>query len=1252
MKKLLLACMMVIGFGASAQISLGGTSTTTGGLPVDPYWGYTYSQQIYSKAEINASAAGSITGLKFYLNTSASISNSNEWVIYMAHTTKTSFSSLTDWIPLADLTQVYSGVVTKSGGEVTITLDTPFAYNNIDNLVIAVDENKSGLNGITDRFYSYASGISNSSIFYRSDSSNPDPATPPTASQRAGDKSRITILGLTPNPPACPNVTAPAANATGVSLTPNLTWSASSGANSYNISLGTTPGGTDILNNHNVTTTNYTVPAAAGLQYGTTYYLTVTAVNAIGESTGCTERQFTTTTTIPCPTVSAPANNASNVVLTPTFTWSAVNGVQGYRLTIGTTSGGNDILNAQDVGNVTTYTLLTPLNPSTTYYYSIVAYSGTLSSSSCTVRNFTTVCGVLPVPYTHDFASFPGTCWSTMSGGTPANPGTGSGSSNWVSDGFLNSGTSGAASFNIYSSGRAGWLISPTFDLSAGNKRLKFNYGFTNYNSGTAITAMGADDNFQILMSTDGGTTWTSLNIWDASTGTYPNTSTEYIYDLSAVTSSTVKFAFYATSGSVNNSLDYDVHVDNFKIEDIPSCLEPMMISSTAITSDSATIEWTAPSPAPADGYVIYYSTTNTAPTASTVLDATNSLTTTTTSGTITGLSPNTTYYVWVRSTCSSALQSPWAGIHTFTTLCTAFNIPYLENFNSVTTPALPACTSIENLGLGNNWITYSGAGGNFTGNVLNYSYNSNNAANVWFYTPGINLTAGTVYRISYKYGSASTSTYSENLKVAYGTSPSATAMVNPIADHTNILVGNVGADYYYDFTVPASGVYYFGFHAYSAPDMNRLYVDDILIDLAPTCFAPTAVTVENTTPNSVELSWTPPVNGTPQTYEVYLSTTNTPPTAATAPTVTGITGTSVIIPTLLPSTQYYAWVRTSCSATDQSEWSPSVNFSTPCLPPAITSTTGATVCPNNTATLTVDGDAGATFTWYDAATGGTVLGTGNTFTTPALTATTDYWVSAANISNAAGGKITPVSTTGFTSYSNIGLVFDALVPFTLKSVDVYALGTSGSVVNATVAVKTSTGTTVATTTIPVTVSGASTPVTLNLNFAIPVGTDYRLVFDGVTPTTGLSGFVREDSSANISYPYAIGSMATIKSALTGGSPSSSYYYYFYNWQLETVCESDRQMVTATVDPNCLGTSELTIKTDVKVYPNPFKDVINIVNADRYVSGVVADASGRVVRSLAKVEAQINLGNLSHGVYILSLKDKQGKVTSIKLIKE
>ncbi len=293
MTKFLLSCLLFLSMTLSAQIDLGAGSTEVGVAPISTYYGYSYVQQIYTKQEINANAAGNITGLKFYMDPAMSIASSSQWVVYLGHTTKSSFTSDTDWVPLAQLTQVFSGTATNTNGVIEITFSTPFPYNNTDNLVLAAEENSSGYdtNDYDEVIYVYP-GAANSLLYYKNDYTDPDPASPPTMdAQLQNYKSVVTILGLTASPiPACPLITYPSNNATFVPLTPTITWNASSGATSYKVSIGTTPGGIDVANQVSAATNSYT--PSAPLAPNTMHYMKVTAVGPGGESSGCTEMSF------------------------------------------------------------------------------------------------------------------------------------------------------------------------------------------------------------------------------------------------------------------------------------------------------------------------------------------------------------------------------------------------------------------------------------------------------------------------------------------------------------------------------------------------------------------------------------------------------------------------------------------------------------------------------------------------------------------------------------------------------------------------------------------------------------------------------------------------------------------------------------------------------------------------------------------------------------------------------------------------
>lgn len=69
------------------------------------------------------------------------------------------------------------------------------------------------------------------------------------------------------------------------------------------------------------------------------------------------------------------------------------------------------------------------------------------------------------------------------------------------------------------------------------------------------------------------------------------------------------------------------------------------------------------------------------------------------------------------------------------------------------------------------------------------------------------------------------------------------------------------------------------------------------------------------------------------------------------------------------------------------------------------------TICSGATATLVVQSpQPGYTYNWYTAATGGTAFSSGNSYTTPALTANTTYYVDAVNTTACVSAVRTPVT--------------------------------------------------------------------------------------------------------------------------------------------------------------------------------------------------------------------------------------------------
>ncbi|ASU34169.1 Ig-like domain-containing protein [Mucilaginibacter xinganensis] len=100
-------------------------------------------------------------------------------------------------------------------------------------------------------------------------------------------------------------------------------------------------------------------------------------------------------------------------------------------------------------------------------------------------------------------------------------------------------------------------------------------------------------------------------------------------------------------------------------------------------------------------------------------------------------------------------------------------------------------------------------------------------------------------------------------------------------------------------------------------------------------------------------------------------------------------TGTSFTTPALTATTKYY--VQTTVGGCTSARTVVTVSVNPIVLPPAASN---ATTCAGSTASLAASGGAaGSTYEWYDSATGGALLASGQAYTTPALNSTSIYYV-------------------------------------------------------------------------------------------------------------------------------------------------------------------------------------------------------------------------------------------------------------------
>ncbi|MGO3707725.1 T9SS type B sorting domain-containing protein [Mesonia hippocampi] len=199
-------------------------------------------------------------------------------------------------------------------------------------------------------------------------------------------------------PPNCTNIASPLNADTNVAVNTSITWNAVADADGYSISLGTSVGANNILNNLDVGNTTTYTPANSFPQ-NTTIFVNIIPYNSAGNASTCTEESFTTETIITppnCTTIANPLNADTNVAVNTNITWNAVANADGYSISLGTSAGANDILNNLDVGNTTSYTPANSFPQNTTIFVSIIPYNSAGNASACTEESFTTETIIIP----------------------------------------------------------------------------------------------------------------------------------------------------------------------------------------------------------------------------------------------------------------------------------------------------------------------------------------------------------------------------------------------------------------------------------------------------------------------------------------------------------------------------------------------------------------------------------------------------------------------------------------------------------------------------------------------------------------------------------------------------------------------------------------------------------------------------------------------------------------------------------------
>lgn len=316
----------------------------------------------------------------------------------------------------------------------------------------------------------------------------------------------------------------------------------------------------------------------------------------------------------------------------------------------------------------TTTSLISGLSTTTQYNFSIIPFS--FDGANAATYNYytaatiktsfaTTYCNAVAMPLIEGFnATTIPSCWTqtTITTGSPAPSLTFV--SNESNPTVLPSECSHFANFNSFTAetGTDIRLVSPPINTS-GKSNLKV--GFDWYECDLQSTKV--DEGVTVQYSLNGGGVWTPVTFYQRYKIAPDGWSTKICNMPAAIdnqSSILIGLLFHSQFGA-------DCNLDNFSLT---TCVAPSTVTCSSVTFSTATISWTASVSAPSNGYQYEVRTSGCAGSGATGLVLSGTTIAGDVNDNLTGLTPNTTYYVYVRSDCGSSDYSAWTSTYSFTT--------------------------------------------------------------------------------------------------------------------------------------------------------------------------------------------------------------------------------------------------------------------------------------------------------------------------------------------------------------------------------------------------------------------------------------------------------------------------------------------------------------------------------------------------------------------------------------------------------
>ena len=600
--------------------------------------------------------------------------------------------------------------------------------------------------------------------------------------------------------------------------------------------------------------------------------------------------------------------------------WEVEYGPAGFRLGQGTR-----------VAAMTNPFTVTGLSSSSNYDFYVRAVCG-YDDTSLVSGPFTaaTECGYISqLPYIQNFDAFPGStstsgmtnltqfCWSNIN--------TGSSYSNYPiaynSSTYAHSGVN-ALRYYIYGSTAYSdqYAVMPALDPSISINTLMLEYKARPYSTSSSSYS------FHVIIGVMSDSTDVNTFV-PVDTLLIPYTESlifrDYITMFNNYNGSGRYIAFRGVKPSSSTGYNSGT-IDDIKLTYIPSCMHPTSVEVTSYTSEDVTVNWE-----PLGDETIWEVVV--VPTG----DSPESGIAQQTSDfpyTVSMLTPETQYDVYVRAYCGGTDYSSWEGPVTFRTRCAMTSvIPYEEHFDTYGTATSTSATSPGPMPTC--WTRY-------TDNTSPYPYISSTqhvgTGALYFYSTSAYYSMAVSQPLdisSYPANSLHLSFKALKTSASYGRLQVG-VMTNPDSMETFVLLKNIYSSdipsltTWTDFDVILPDNYPTPVYlAFKSPNelTTYVYLDDVVLDAVPTCSEPRYLSVSQIQGTSALLTWEEALYGTPdymvQYSELGMDNWSSP---------VAVTGTTYMLSGLTPNTAYEVRVFSDC-ATEVSD-TVSKTFLTTCL--------------------------------------------------------------------------------------------------------------------------------------------------------------------------------------------------------------------------------------------------------------------------------------------------------------------------------